>query len=236
MASFFAFLFLAALGLLLWGVISPRSMSRIVKKSVTRKKAGLGFGVAALALFILTGVTAPPQQSSNAVPKAETKDVSTVQPSQNQQTPAPIITAQTVTETEAVPFESQTTESSSFAKGATKVTTPGVNGVKTRTFEVTYEDGKETNRVLIKEEVTTQPVAQVTSVGTKVAAVSTPAPAPAKPASSCSPNYSGCVPIASDVDCAGGSGDGPAYVSGPVKVIGTDIYRLDADHDGFGCE
>ena len=52
----------------------------------------------------------------------------------------------------------------------------------------------------------------------------------------CDPNYSGCVPIASDVDCAGGSGDGPTYVKGPVKVIGKDIYRLDRDGDGIGCE
>jgi resuscitation-promoting factor RpfB len=53
----------------------------------------------------------------------------------------------------------------------------------------------------------------------------------------CDPNYSGaCVPIASDVDCAGGSGNGPAYVSGPVKVVGVDIYGLDGDGDGYGCE
>ena len=53
----------------------------------------------------------------------------------------------------------------------------------------------------------------------------------------CDPNYAGaCVPIASDVDCAGGTGNGPAYVRGPVQVIGQDIYRLDADHDGIGCE
>lgn len=53
----------------------------------------------------------------------------------------------------------------------------------------------------------------------------------------CDPNYGGaCVPIASDVDCAGGKGNGPAYVSGPVEVIGTDIYNLDADGDGRGCE
>jgi len=52
----------------------------------------------------------------------------------------------------------------------------------------------------------------------------------------CDPNYSGCVPIASDVDCAGGSGNGPAYVRGPLEVIGRDIYGLDADHDGVGCE
>lgn len=52
----------------------------------------------------------------------------------------------------------------------------------------------------------------------------------------CDSNYSGCVPIASDVDCAGGSGNGPAYVAGPVRVIGSDIYDLDRDSDGYGCE
>ncbi|MCK0173502.1 MULTISPECIES: hypothetical protein [Mycobacteriaceae] len=55
--------------------------------------------------------------------------------------------------------------------------------------------------------------------------------------SPCDPNYSGpCVPIASDVDCAGGSGNGPAYVSGPVTVVGNDIYDLDRDGDGTGCD
>jgi hypothetical protein len=44
------------------------------------------------------------------------------------------------------------------------------------------------------------------------------------------------VPIASDVDCAGGSGNGPAYVSGPVHVKTFDIYGLDRDGDGVGCE
>ncbi|WP_233147947.1 MULTISPECIES: excalibur domain-containing protein [unclassified Mycobacterium] len=63
------------------------------------------------------------------------------------------------------------------------------------------------------------------------------APIPKKPSPSCDPNYSGaCVPIASDVDCAGGSGNGPAYVKGPVTVIGKDIYGLDRDGNGIGCE
>ena len=53
----------------------------------------------------------------------------------------------------------------------------------------------------------------------------------------CDPNYDGaCVPIASDVDCAGGSGNGPEYVRGPVYVVGTDIYELDRDGDGIACE
>ncbi|SES27158.1 hypothetical protein SAMN04487818_109227 [Actinokineospora terrae] len=58
----------------------------------------------------------------------------------------------------------------------------------------------------------------------------------AKPASNCNPNYSPCVPNASDVDCAGGSGNGPAYVTGPIRVIGSDPYGLDNDGDGIGCE
>jgi hypothetical protein len=43
------------------------------------------------------------------------------------------------------------------------------------------------------------------------------------------------VPIASDVDCAGGSGNGPEY-TGRVRVIGPDVYGLDRDGDGIGCE
>lgn len=62
------------------------------------------------------------------------------------------------------------------------------------------------------------------------------APISQQPSSSCDSNYSGaCVPIASDVDCAGGSGNGPAYVQGPVTVVGNDIYGLDRDGDGRGC-
>lgn len=66
--------------------------------------------------------------------------------------------------------------------------------------------------------------------GLALAACVPPAPA------ACDPNYSGCVPISSDVDCLGGTGDGPAYVAGPVQVIGADIYGLDRDRDGIGCE
>lgn len=52
----------------------------------------------------------------------------------------------------------------------------------------------------------------------------------------CHPNYSGCLnPNASDYDCAGGSGNGP-YYTGPVRVIGYDVFDLDRDNDGWGCE
>jgi hypothetical protein len=70
-------------------------------------------------------------------------------------------------------------------------------------------------------------------------AVTTPPPppqtaAPAAP-SGCHPSYDPCVPIASDVDCLGGSGNGPEY-TGTVRVIGPDVYDLDRDSDGVGCE
>jgi len=62
-------------------------------------------------------------------------------------------------------------------------------------------------------------------------------PVAQEPDSSCDQNYSGaCVPIARDVDCAGGSGNGPAYVSGPVTVVGEDIYDLERDGNGVACE
>jgi hypothetical protein len=52
----------------------------------------------------------------------------------------------------------------------------------------------------------------------------------------CDPHYTGCVPIDSDVDCAGGTGNGPSYAHGPVNVIGSDIYDLDRDGDGVACQ
>jgi hypothetical protein len=52
----------------------------------------------------------------------------------------------------------------------------------------------------------------------------------------CDPNYDPCVPIDRDVDCAGGGGNGPSYVAGPVRVVGHDRYGLDRDGDGIGCD
>lgn len=52
----------------------------------------------------------------------------------------------------------------------------------------------------------------------------------------CHPNYSGCLnPYASDYDCIGGSGNGP-YYTGRVRVYGFDVFGLDRDGDGWGCE
>jgi hypothetical protein len=66
-----------------------------------------------------------------------------------------------------------------------------------------------------------------------------PEPKPtAAPAPSCDPNYSGqCLKSGiGDYDCSSGSGNGPNYVYGTVRVVGSDPFDLDRDDDGIGCE
>jgi hypothetical protein len=63
-----------------------------------------------------------------------------------------------------------------------------------------------------------------------------PPPTTAAPLSGCTPGYDPCIPPGSDVDCAGGSGNGPRYVTGPISVTGSDQYGLDTNHNGIGCE
>lgn len=147
----------------------------------------------------------------------------TKEPSKSQE-----IEKKTISEDSVIPFEKSTVNDGNLAQGANKVTTVGVNGNKKITYELTLTNGKQTEKKKVKEEITLAPVTEVTSIGTYVA----PPPKP-----TCDPNYSGaCVPITSDVDCASGSGNGPEYVGGPVYVIGSDIYGLDRDGDGVGCE
>lgn len=141
------------------------------------------------------------------------------------QSASPVITTKLTSETQIIPFVSSSVNDATLAKGITKVTIIGLNGSETLNYEITYKNGLQTDKKLLDTVIDIQPVNQVTSIGTYVAK------------SNCDPNYSGdCVPIASDVDCLGGSGNGPAYVKGPVKVIGTDIYGLDRDSNGIGCE
>ncbi len=79
--------------------------------------------------------------------------------------------------------------------------------------------------------------------GASATAVASATP-PARPTATtakrhrCDRNYSGrCLrPNVSDYDCAGGSGNGPYYVRGPFRVVGSDHYGLDSDHDGTACE
>jgi hypothetical protein len=65
-----------------------------------------------------------------------------------------------------------------------------------------------------------------------------PPPPPTSAPRNCDPSYPDvCLnPNAEDYDCAGGSGNGPLYVEGPISVSPPDPFDLDADGDGVGCE
>lgn len=65
-----------------------------------------------------------------------------------------------------------------------------------------------------------------------------PAPPPTAPPRNCHPSYEGeCLKVGiGDYDCAGGSGNGPNYAQGTVRVVGPDEFDLDRDGDGWGCE
>ena len=55
--------------------------------------------------------------------------------------------------------------------------------------------------------------------------------------SRCHPSYEGaCLKTnAGDYDCRGGSGNGPNY-TGRVRVVVPDVFGLDRDGDGVGCQ
>lgn len=147
-------------------------------------------------------------------------------------TPTPITVVQDEVVAEVIPFERTTVEDATVPRGQTSVTSAGQNGERVLTYRVTLVDGVETGRELVSEVVTMTAVSETTTVGTYDAP-----PPPPPPASNCDPNYAdACVPIASDVDCAWGSGNGPAYFDGVARVVGSDIYDLDRDNDGWACE
>ena len=66
-----------------------------------------------------------------------------------------------------------------------------------------------------------------------------PAAAAAASGGRCHSSYEGtCIPPdVSDADCAGGSGNGPWYVQeSNIRVVGPDVFDLDRDGNGIGCE
>jgi len=202
-----------------------------VKSKFSALSRGGKIGVVAAALVIVSSVASAANNNQSSVTLQATKTLAPLEQPTSQPLATPQPEVKTITETQDVSFEKTTVDDSSMAVGTTKLRTAGVVGKKTLTYEITVTGGVESDKKLVNEVVTAAPTTEVTARGTKVATV----PAP-KPSDSCNSNYTGCVPIASDVDCAGGSGNGPAYVSGPIRVIGIDVYDLDRDGNGIACE
>lgn len=92
--------------------------------------------------------------------------------------PQPVVTHDTETQTRAVPFEKTSVEDPTVPGGKTEITTVGVDGIETITYDVTKTDGVETARTVVSDIVTTAPVTEVTTVGTMPPPDPVPDPTP----------------------------------------------------------
>lgn len=147
-------------------------------------------------------------------------------------TPTPVRKETIIEEPAPIAFTTSNVDDPNLDAGLTAVATPGAIGQKVIRIRVVTVDGVEISRDVVEEVVTVQPVNEVIAVGSRQ-----PPPPPPPAGNGCDPNYEGaCVPVSSDVDCAGGSGNGPGYVEGPVWIVGSDIYDLDRNGDGIACE
>lgn len=231
-----AVLLIAGLGLFtLFKGAAPRLGMR------SRKSGFAALGAAAL-LFLGGGVAGaatsapsqPPAAFVDTVPKLD----ATAQVERSTPTPKPTPTTfEEVYLDTAIPFERITADDPTIAEGTTAVTTAGVDGTKRTTYRVMYVDGAEVSREVISEAIVLAPLAEVTTRGTlKPQPVTKPAPLVQTGGGGCDSNYAGaCVPIAEDVDCVGGGGNGPAFLSGTAQVVGRDVYQLDRNKDGIAC-
>ena len=204
----------------------------------SRKAGVLATGVSLVLLLVGAGANTAVQQvggdgdGRSAIAGPTTSAVPSATPTP---TPEPVATEEEVQEAVPIPFAAVTVEDATVDVGNTAVTVIGANGEKVTTYLVKYVDGVEVSRSVVREETTREPVNEVTTNGTRVPPP--PVAAPVVVNNGCDPNYEGaCVPIASDVDCAGGSGNGPGYTTGPVRIVGSDIYDLDRDGDGIACD
>jgi hypothetical protein len=205
----------------------------VTKRTLRRGRIAYAIGV--LAVLLLAGC------GSRADAQPQFVQQESMQPSEAEPTPIPVVstghktsrtptaaldvTIRTVTEKVSIPYPIRSVDDPKMEQDARRVLTKGVAGVRTLTYRVTITGGRQTAKELVRSVLTKKPVGMVVAVGTK------------KPAGrdDCNANYSDCVPVAVDVDCAGG-GNGPVYQRLPVKVVGIDIYHLDLDGNGEACD
>jgi uncharacterized protein YabE (DUF348 family) len=79
------------------------------------------------------------------------------------------VTGKTATVTEAIQFQSLSTDSATLPKGEEKVTQEGVPGQTTLTYKLVLVDGREASRTLVSKTTTREPVTEKITVGTKEA-------------------------------------------------------------------
>ncbi len=125
-----------------------------------------------------------------------------------------------------------TSTTTTTTTGATTTTTTGA------TTTTTTDQGSTTTTV--GQGATTTMAPRTTTTMATLGTTTTTGGGGGPAAGDCHPSYVGvCLPVetAQDVDCPGGTGNGPLFA--PLtnfRVVGDDVYDLDRDNDGIACE
>ena len=145
----------------------------------TQQKIITSFGIAAITLGC--GINIAIANHQNPLPRLEhsanqTNTINTQAHQENSssntesaKTKQPVIETKTEAQTKEIPFITKYVDDNTLAKGTTKTAQNGVAGIETTTYSVTYTDGKETARKVVKVEVTKKPIGQIIARGTYVA-------------------------------------------------------------------
>lgn len=132
---------------------------------------------------------------------------------------------------ESIPYQTEEKEDASLEKGKTRTETEGKEGTVVKTYEITYNNGEETERTVIEEDIIEAEQNKVVSVGTKEqeqAPTATPTSTSSNSSSSSAPSGGKVLTMEATAygpDCAGCSGisaTGINLKNGSPKVIAVD--------------
>lgn len=193
MDSFFVLLFLVSIPAFIISLVLPKVLLPIFRGKLQKKGMRWVFGLLIPVSFILIGITSdqksvpgnsPPvsvQSANQSAPEEETKipeNVETIAPES-----VPVVETKEEKVDEDIPFQKTTKNDPTLEEGKTEVIQKGVDGVKEFVYTVTYTGGKETDRKLSSENITQEPIEEISAIGTK-----SPQPVYTAPAS-CGADY-----------------------------------------------
>jgi len=192
---------------------------------MARLHVGLAFGIAVFLLLVVAGVTASKQPKTVDVKMANNKISRPIQPT---------VATKIITVTQVVGYTTKTEDSNSLDKGQTKTVQTGENGSETLTYKLTYTSGKQTSKMLISTDVTTQPVQEIVEEGTYITPVSTPSSATNTPNTS-APSLS-CHPVSNEGTCYRAGEYCRESDAGTTGVAGNGESIICEDNDGLRWE
>lgn len=208
MTTFFAFAFLASLGLMTLGIFSPKALQPLVRQIWTRGRIAAVFGGAALASFFGVGLTAPPiEPAVEELPLiADEVEEEKIEETLN---------------TESVVAEEKTKEE---VKGETEAPATAIS-TGSSTANTSQQTAERETESASEPELESKP--GVTD--TEPELEPEPESVAKTPACSCSANIYNCGDFSSHAAAQ-------SVYSCCMAQVGYDVHDLDRDNDGDACE